>query len=99
MMEERCVCCGEIIPEGKQICPSCQKTTKHKCPCEPCVPPKRKPGCHGSCPEYKEWNLDHLKKNKIIRKSKAKQKIINDYVIDSTLKNMRKKNLDQAKRK
>lgn len=21
--EERCVCCGEIIPEGKQICGSC----------------------------------------------------------------------------
>lgn len=22
--EERCVCCGEIIPEGKQICKSCE---------------------------------------------------------------------------
>ena len=23
MTEERCVCCGEIIPEGKQVCPRC----------------------------------------------------------------------------
>ena len=22
---ERCVCCGEIIPEGRQICPACEK--------------------------------------------------------------------------
>ena len=21
-MEERCICCGEIIPEGRQVCPS-----------------------------------------------------------------------------
>lgn len=23
-MENRCVCCGEIIPEGRQVCPSCE---------------------------------------------------------------------------
>ena len=22
-MVDRCVCCGEIIPEGRQICPTC----------------------------------------------------------------------------
>lgn len=22
-MENRCICCGEIIPEGRQVCPSC----------------------------------------------------------------------------
>ena len=22
---ERCVCCGRIIPEGRQICPICQE--------------------------------------------------------------------------
>lgn len=21
--ENRCVCCGEIIPEGRQVCPNC----------------------------------------------------------------------------
>lgn len=21
----RCVCCGEIIPEGRQVCPTCEK--------------------------------------------------------------------------
>ena len=24
-MEERCICCGEIIPEGRQVCPNCEK--------------------------------------------------------------------------
>lgn len=24
-MDERCVCCGEIIPEGRQVCPNCEK--------------------------------------------------------------------------
>jgi hypothetical protein len=23
-MEERRICCGEIIPEGRQVCPSCE---------------------------------------------------------------------------
>lgn len=23
-MENRCVCCGEIIPEGRQVCPRCE---------------------------------------------------------------------------
>ena len=24
-MENTCVCCGEIIPEGQQVCPNCKK--------------------------------------------------------------------------
>lgn len=24
-MAERCVCCGEIIPEGRQVCPICER--------------------------------------------------------------------------
>ena len=24
--DNRCVCCGEIIPEGRQVCPNCEKT-------------------------------------------------------------------------
>lgn len=27
-MENRCVCCGEIIPEGNQICKKCEQNTK-----------------------------------------------------------------------
>ena len=25
MTENRCVCCGAIIPEGRQVFPSCEK--------------------------------------------------------------------------
>lgn len=24
MAENRCVCCGEIVPEGRQVCPTCE---------------------------------------------------------------------------
>ena len=24
-MENRCVCCGAIIPEGRQVCPKCER--------------------------------------------------------------------------
>lgn len=24
-MEDRCICCGEIIPEGRQVCKECQE--------------------------------------------------------------------------
>ena len=31
MNENRCVCCGTIIPEGTQVCVNCQKGAgKHK---------------------------------------------------------------------
>jgi uncharacterized OB-fold protein len=23
--DNRCVCCGEIIPEGRMVCPNCEK--------------------------------------------------------------------------
>ena len=25
---DRCVCCGEIIPEGRQVCPQCEGGTE-----------------------------------------------------------------------
>ena len=28
MNENRCVCCGEIIPEGRMVCPLCLVTVK-----------------------------------------------------------------------
>ena len=32
MGEERCVCCGKIIPEGKQICKKCEQETFYQKP-------------------------------------------------------------------
>lgn len=29
-MENRCVCCGEIIPEGMQVCSKCEQGTENK---------------------------------------------------------------------
>ena len=27
MSEDRCICCGEVIPEGMMVCPNCQATS------------------------------------------------------------------------
>ena len=35
-MAERCVCCGEIIPEGQQVCPSCKKGERKMAELKPC---------------------------------------------------------------
>jgi hypothetical protein len=29
------------------------------CPCKYCVAPKRHPGCHADCDEYKKWDIKH----------------------------------------
>ena len=29
-MDDRCVCCGAVIPEGRQVCPSCESKAESK---------------------------------------------------------------------
>lgn len=35
-MVDRCVCCGAVIPEGRQVCPSCEEAAKRGSGCEYC---------------------------------------------------------------
>ena len=30
-MTEQCVCCGEIVPEGRQVCPRCEEKAESMC--------------------------------------------------------------------
>ena len=30
MSENRCVCCGEVIPEGSQVCLHCEQNVEHR---------------------------------------------------------------------
>ncbi len=27
---DRCICCGEVIPEGRQVCPMCEEASGEK---------------------------------------------------------------------
>lgn len=45
-MAERCVRCGEIIPEGRQVCPSCEKGERKMANLKPC------PFCGGEARRY-----------------------------------------------
>ena len=53
-MEERCVCCGAIIPEGRMVCPACEQMQMRKAECEL----KRKEAEHQ--PQEKRMGLDCL---------------------------------------
>lgn len=51
-MENKCVCCGAEIPEGRMVCPSCediQLGEKHICPI---VCDGRSETCHGKCERF-----------------------------------------------
>lgn len=55
MAEDRCICCGEVIPEGRMVCPYCLTSQKKK------TEPKLKPytiGTKFSFPENTEIELD-----------------------------------------
>lgn len=30
MSEDRCICCGDIVPEGRMVCPGCEKKAEKK---------------------------------------------------------------------
>lgn len=40
------------------------------CPCRYCVAPRRHPGCHAICKDYKEWNTLHKQELDRIRKAR-----------------------------
>lgn len=60
MNSERCVVCGEIIPEGRQICLACESKPKRKHSCKGCT--KRYAGCHSTCPDWAEEVAEREKK-------------------------------------
>lgn len=61
------------------------------CPCKECVPPKRCPGCHGSCAEYIAWSKKHIRHCMAVRSAKEKQKVCDDYTISEMGKNAKKR--------
>ena len=61
--------------------------SNNTCPCKGCVPPKRKPGCHGACPEYKGWHNKHLWHKRTIDAMKLCDSICDNYAIGEMEKN------------
>ena len=61
------------------------------CPCKECVPPKRCPGCHGSCAEYIAWQKKHIRHLAAVRRAKEKQKVCGDYTAEKVRKNKKKR--------
>lgn len=52
---DRCVCCGEPVPEGTWVCPSCARKALGKIsPCKDCN--DRYVGCHAECEDYQMWS-------------------------------------------
>lgn len=45
-------------------------------PCHGCVAPKRYPGCHDKCKEYKKWKADEQVKKNVEQKRKKEEDAI-----------------------
>lgn len=67
MSEDRCICCGDIVPEGRMVCPNCEKPKKPR----KCNHPEEAPACYFhyngvcsrehnyECPALAMKNLSH----------------------------------------
>ena len=56
------------------------------CPCIPCVPPKRCPTCHATCPEFATWREKKDAKHAVIVYEKNKANINDDYFCNAVVK-------------
>lgn len=88
-MENRCIFCNDIIPEGRQFCPNCEKSILNKCPCQSCM--DRQIGCHSNCKKYKFWSNKKIAKNKIIREQNEIDNKLRSTIIERRLKNRRER--------
>lgn len=78
-MEDRCVCCGEIIPEGDMVCINC-RIANNEAPCVACQ--KRSEGCHVYCREY----LDYYNARRRLNAVKMRQRNEEQYYINTASK-------------
>ncbi len=69
------------------------------CPCKFCVPPKRHPACHGSCPEFTKFNEKRLDIKALKRKAKSQEAMIDSYVVSQSNKYQRRKNTESARKR
>lgn len=53
-MENVCIVCGDPIPEGRQVCPACERQ-QHLDPCKACTRHGVDVNCHATCQTYLDW--------------------------------------------
>ena len=74
-MDNTCICCGEIIPEGRMVCRSCEEI--------PCTKDcgSRTATCKfdGSCNKYSIWKSGQDAKNAVIADERRKQLVFKEF--------------------
>lgn len=73
-MEDRCVMCGEPVPEGTWVCANC-KISKNASPCKNCI--ERAEACHIYCKKY----MAYFKANRRAGEIRLKQIDQKDYFV------------------
>lgn len=70
MSVDRCVCCGEIVPEGRQVCLMCEATST-KCKCVICGnvfyrkrPNNNQTTCSDECRRIRERQRDRERRER-----------------------------------
>ena len=67
--------------------------------CMNCVAPKRHPGCHSTCEEYKKGKEMLNRRNARIKKEKDRRNMINECEIAAKDKRLREKNHSGLRKK
>ena len=58
--------------------------------CYSCVPPKRTPGCHASCPDYQRENAEHQERKELAYREKRIYYGLEEFEIISCQKQKRR---------
>ena len=85
MSEDRCICCGEIVPEGRMVCPICEKGKPRKC-----NHPDEAPACafhyNGACSREHNYECPALVKPSVNVVERMRGKWIkNDFYEDALM--------------
>lgn len=81
-MDNTCIMCGDIIPEGRQVCPICENKVMHCC--RDCT--DRTSTCHDTCFNYGVYRKMIDKRNEAIQKSKKEHRDYDDHLIRDYIK-------------
>lgn len=71
-MVDKCVMCGDIVPEGTWVCANC-KISRNVSPCKNCT--ERAEACHIYCKKY----MDYFQANRRAGEIRLKQIDQKDY--------------------
>lgn len=89
-MEDKCVVCGAVIPEGRHICPVCERRATS--PCKDCE--SRHLHCHANCERYSAFKSSYGALQENIREQKAGSSEYSQYIHEKKSRSWARQRID-----